>query len=112
MQVTNFAFRNELKSVQLQFGKNTDGFYVAGVKKPNDFVNGYCEIVSMEENGKNIYAIQDTKSHKFFTKRNCCAVEEFDNAFLVYLEEEPKGDFEFWYRFDTELCGGRRWKQR
>lgn len=44
MQATNFTFRNELKSVKLQFGKNTDGFYVAGVKKPNDFVNGYCEI--------------------------------------------------------------------
>lgn len=90
----------------LDFQENADGKFVAGFKKPRDFIDGYCQMTNTKS-PMNIIGIQDRHTYEwiytpvakeFFNVQ----IEQFDDAVLVYIDKNPLGYWEFWYRFGTE----------
>lgn len=105
--IQDITDNGELKWMPLEFVKNVDGLYVAGIKKPKDYVDGYCQInYTTVKSSMNIVAIQDKRTRAFLFATEAqdagCNVEEFDDGFLVYFKDKPRNDLQFWYRYDTE----------
>ena len=100
--------KNELRYTILDFQENTEGKFVAGFRKPRNFIDGYCQIRhSTDPSSINIVGMQDkitkewlyaSEAKEFFNVQ----MEQFDDAVLVCVDKKPKGCWEFWYRFDTE----------
>lgn len=92
----------------LDFQENTEGKFVAGFRKPRNFIDGYCQInYSAGPLSMNIVGVQDKMNHEWFYTPEAkeffnVQIEQFDDAVLVYVDKKPKGYWEFWYRFDTE----------
>lgn len=102
--VSDFTMKNELRYMALDFQENTEGKFVAGFKKPSNFIDGYCQIKSSPIN---TIGIQDKITHEWFYNREAkeffnVQVEQFDDAVFVYVDKKPKEFWEFWYRFDNE----------
>lgn len=99
---------NELRCMTLDFQENTEGKFVAGFRKPRNFIDGYCQInYSAGPLSMNIVGVQDKMNHEWFYTPEAkeffnVQIEQFDDAVLVYVDKKPKGYWEFWYRFDTE----------
>ncbi len=106
--IQDITMNNELRYMILDFQENSEGKFVAGFKKPHNFIDGYCQInYSTGPSSMNIIGIQDKRTcewlytpeaKEFFNVQ----MEQFDDAVIVYLDKKPKGYWEFWYRFDTE----------
>lgn len=108
IQTVGDSTKNELRYMILDFQENTDGKFVAGFRKPRNFIDGYCQINSNNgPSSMNIIGIQDKRTHEWFYTPEAkeffnVQMEQFDDAVLVYLDKKPKGYWEFWYRFDAE----------
>lgn len=106
--INDLTMNNELRYMLLDFQENTEGKFVAGFKKPHNFIDGYCQIsYSAGPSSMNIVGIQDKRTHEWFYAPEAkeffnVQMEQFDDAVLVYVDKKPKGYWEFWYRFDTE----------
>ena len=100
--------KNELRRIVLDFQENTEGKFVAGFKKPHNFIDGYCQInYSASSLSMNIVGIQDKVTNEWFYAPEAkeffnVQIEQFDDSVLVYVDKKPKGCLEFWYRIDTE----------
>lgn len=104
------ALKSEVKYMLLDFQENTEGKFVAGFRKPRDFIDGYGQICynTYDPSMKTVIGVQCKRTYEWTYTAEAREVfnvqmEQFDDAVLIYVDKKPKGYWEFSYRFDTEL---------
>lgn len=61
----DYSLKNELRYMLLDFQENAEGKFVAGFKKPRNFIDGYCQTNSTGSSVMHTIGVQDKRTYEW-----------------------------------------------